>query len=165
MKLRWHLVEGALPASQKLRKLTTRITRLGQKRTIHRWQRRACTKVFLSFQFKVSQRERFHSRILFALGSSSENGRRLSLLLPFRSGKAQIWDTIRGRRTDDAIVQWRASKLFVDLPFSGRPDSDAIYTKLLDWTLFFDRSGWSQFTLTGNYFVREAKVPGLLTLL
>jgi hypothetical protein len=118
----------------------------------------------LSFQFTVSQRERFHSGIMVALGSSSENGRRLSLSLPFRSGKAQIWDTITGRRSDDAIVQWRGSKLFVDIPVSGTPDFDVIYTKLLGWTLFFDRSGWSQFTITSN-FVREANVPGLLTLL
>jgi len=99
----------------------------------------------LSLQFTVSKRERFRSEILFAFGSGSANGCRCRLSLPFRSGKAQIWDTIRGRRLHEAIVQWRGPRLFVDIPVSGTPDFDAIYAKLSGWTLFFDRSGWTQF--------------------
>jgi hypothetical protein len=96
----------------------------------------------LSLKFEVSQRQRFHSEILFAFGSGSANGSRWSLSLPFRSGKAQIWDTIRGRHLHEAIVQWRDARLFVGIPVSGAPDFDAIYAKLSGWTLFsIDRVG------------------------
>jgi hypothetical protein len=58
--------------------------------------------------------------------------------------------------------------LFVDIPISGTPDFDAIYAKLSGWTLFFDRSGWTQFTVPASCeesLVQRANVPGVLTLL
>jgi LmbE family N-acetylglucosaminyl deacetylase len=121
----------------------------------------------LSLQFKVSPRERFQLEILFAFRSSSENEHRWMLPVPFRSGRAQIWDTISGRRLHDAIVQWSGPRLSVDILIPGTPDFDSIYAKLSGWTLFFDRSGWSQFAVLASHeesLVRRAKVPGLVTL-
>ena len=121
-----------------------------------------------SLQFKVSRRERFHSEILFAFRSGTANEYRWKLSVPFRSGKAQLWDTITNRRLQDAIVQWSGPTLSVDIPVPGTPDFDAIYAKLEGWTLFFDRSGWSQRTVPvgrAESFVRRAKVAGLVTLL
>jgi LmbE family N-acetylglucosaminyl deacetylase len=122
----------------------------------------------LSFQFKVSRRERIHSEILFALRSGTGNEHRWMLPVPFRSGKAQIWDTISRRRLHDAVVQWSGPRLSVDIPVAGTPDFDAIYAKLSGWTLFFDRSGWRQFKVPASReesLVRRAKVAGSVTLL
>jgi LmbE family N-acetylglucosaminyl deacetylase len=122
----------------------------------------------LSFQFKVSRREKFHSKILFAFRSRAENEHRWMLSVPFRSGKAQIWDTISSRRLHDAFVRWSGTRLSVDIPVPGTPDFDAIYAKLSGWTVFFDRSGWSRFNVLisrEKSLARRAKVPGLATLL
>jgi hypothetical protein len=35
----------------------------------------------------------------------------------------------------------------VEIPVSGTSEFDLAYAKFSGWTLFFDRSGWVQFTL------------------
>jgi LmbE family N-acetylglucosaminyl deacetylase len=118
----------------------------------------------LSFQFQVSWRERFHSEILFAFKSGIGNEYRWRLAVPFRSGNAQIWDTISNRRLNDANVQWTGSRLSVDIPVPILPDFKAIYAKHSGRTLFFDRSGWSRFTEPARReenLVGRAQVPGL----
>jgi LmbE family N-acetylglucosaminyl deacetylase len=120
----------------------------------------------LSLQFKVSQGERLHSKILLILTSRVASAHRLMLQLPIGSGPAQIWDTTGGRRLEDAIVQWSSSGLFVDITVYDPPDLGTIYAKLSGWSLFFDRSGWSQVTVPARReenLVRRAKVPGLMT--
>ena len=122
----------------------------------------------VSLQFKVSRRERFYSKILFAFRSGTANEHRWMLPVPFRSGNARIWDTINSRRLQDAVVQWSGPRLSVDIPVPGTPDFDAIYAKLSGWTLIFDRSGWIQFTVPASHeeaLVRRTKLPGLVTLL
>jgi hypothetical protein len=69
------------------------------------------------------------------------------LPLPVRSGEAQVWDTIRSQRLPNAIVRWTPRKLLVEIPVSGTSEFDLAYAKFSGWTLFFDRSGWVQFTL------------------
>jgi LmbE family N-acetylglucosaminyl deacetylase len=101
----------------------------------------------MSLQFKASRREKFRSKILVAFRSGPEDEHRWMLTVPFRSGKAEIWDTMSGLPLDDAIVQWTGSRLSVAIPFSGTLDFHAIYAKLSGWTLVFDRSGWSRFTM------------------
>jgi LmbE family N-acetylglucosaminyl deacetylase len=121
-----------------------------------------------SLQFKVSPHERFHSEIFLAFRSGTANEYRWKLSVPFSSGKAQLWDTITNRRLHDAIVQWSGPTLSVDIPVSGTPDFDVIYAKIEGWTLFFDRSGWSQRTVPAGRaesFVRRASVSWLVTLL
>jgi LmbE family N-acetylglucosaminyl deacetylase len=122
----------------------------------------------LSLQFKVSRRERFHSEILFAFRTGAANEHRWMLPIPFRSGHARIRDMISSRELHDAIVQWSGSILSVDIPVPGMPDFDAIYAKLSGWTLFFDRSGWTQFTIPAGReerHVRRGKLSRLVTLL
>jgi len=122
----------------------------------------------LSLQFKVSPRERFRSEILFAFRSGTANEHRWMLPVPFRSGSAHIWDTISNRRLHDAIVQWNGQRLSVDIPVPGNPDFDAMYAKLSGWTIFFDRSGWIQFTVPGSRkgdIARRAWVSRQVTLL
>jgi hypothetical protein len=90
------------------------------------------------------------------------------LPIPFRSGHARIRDMISSRELHDAIVQWSGSILSVDIPVPGMPDFDAIYAKLSGWTLFFDRSGWTQFTIPAGReerHVRRGKLSRLVTLL
>jgi len=122
----------------------------------------------LSLQFKASRRERYRSKILFAFSSGTESEHRWMLTVPIRSGNAQIRDTINSRPVQDAIVQWNGPRLSVDIPISGTSDFDSIYAKLSGWTLFFDRSGWCQFTVPASREqseVRRASLPGLVTLL
>jgi LmbE family N-acetylglucosaminyl deacetylase len=122
----------------------------------------------VSLQFKVSRTERLHSEILLACRSGTATEHRWRVPIPFRSGHAQIWDTVSRRRLHDAVVQWSGAKLFVDIPVPGTPDFESIYAKLSGWTLFFDRSGWVQFTLPvgrEESLVRRTKLPGLVTLL
>ena len=78
----------------------------------------------LSLQLIVSPRERFRSEILLAFRSGTANEHRWRLPVPFRSGSAQIWDTISNRRLHDAIVQWNGQRLSVDIPVPGNPDFD-----------------------------------------
>jgi LmbE family N-acetylglucosaminyl deacetylase len=120
----------------------------------------------LSLTFEAGRRERFHSKILLILRSSAVNGHCFMLPLPLASGPSQIWDTIRGQRLDNAIVQWRGSTLFVDLPIAGTPDFDSIYAKISGWTLFFDRSGWHQMPVRASReqsFARRTRAPRLAT--
>jgi hypothetical protein len=122
----------------------------------------------LSLQFEASQRERFHSVILFAFSSGAKNEHRWMLTVPFRSGSAQIWDTLASRPFDEAIVRWSGSRLCVDIPLPGTLDCRVINAKLSGWTLVFDRSGWSQFVVPVSReksTVRRANVPRLATLL
>lgn len=122
----------------------------------------------LSLQFKAFRRERFHLEILFAFRSASANAPRWRLPVPFRSGNAQIWDTITNRQLHEAIVQWSGTRLSVDVPLPDAANFDAIYAKLSGSTLFFDRSGWSQLTIPTSpeqSRLRRAKVPRLVSLL
>jgi LmbE family N-acetylglucosaminyl deacetylase len=96
----------------------------------------------LSLTFEVGRRDRFLSKVLLISGGT--NRRRTMLKLPFRSGPAQIWDSVGGQPLGNAIVQWRGSSLFVDIPISGPTDFDTIYVKLSGWAIFFERSGWGQ---------------------
>jgi LmbE family N-acetylglucosaminyl deacetylase len=120
----------------------------------------------LSLQFKASPHERFQSEILLAFRSGIAKEHRWMLTVPFRSGKAKIWDTIGNRRLHDAMVQWNGGKLSVDIPVPDRENFNPIYTKLLGRTLFFDRSGWSQFAVAARReesLVRRAKSPEFVT--
>jgi LmbE family N-acetylglucosaminyl deacetylase len=122
----------------------------------------------LSLQFEVSLRERFRSKILIAFRSESANEHRWMLPVPLRSCKVQIRDMIRDHRMIEAIVQWNAEKLFVDVPVPSAPDFEVLYAKLSSWTLFFDRSGWSRLAVRPSRkesFVRRAQMPGLVTQL
>jgi LmbE family N-acetylglucosaminyl deacetylase len=101
----------------------------------------------LRLQFKLSRGERFRSKILLAFRSGETNQHRWLLPLPVRSGEAQVWDTIRGQRLPTAIVRWTARRLSVEIPVSGTSEFDLVYAKFSGWTLFFDRSGWVQFSL------------------
>ena len=120
----------------------------------------------LRLQFKASRSERFHSEILLAFRSGSETEHRWRLPVPIRSGRAQIWDTISSRAVDEAIAQWVGSTLLVDIPLPDTSNFDAIYAKLSGATLFFDRSGWSQFAILAgreqSHFQRT-NVPKLVT--
>ena len=121
----------------------------------------------LSLQFKVSRGERFHSEILLAFRSGSENEHRWRLPVPVRSARGPIWDTIRSRPLHEAITQWDGQTLSVDVPLPVASNFDTIYAKLSGPTLFFDRSGWSKFRILAaraQSHVRRANVPRLATL-
>jgi LmbE family N-acetylglucosaminyl deacetylase len=122
----------------------------------------------LSLQFEASQRERFGSEMFFAFSSGTENEHRWMLPVPVRSGNAQIRDSLNGRPLHDAMIQWTGSRLSVDIPLPGTLDCRVIYAKLSGWTLVFDRSGWSRFTVPVSReksAVRRTTVPRLATLL
>jgi LmbE family N-acetylglucosaminyl deacetylase len=122
----------------------------------------------LSLQFEASRRERLRSEIFFAFCSGGENEHRWMLPVSFRSGNAQIWDTLNSRPINDAILQWTGSRLSVEIPLPGASDCRVIYAKLAGWTLFFERSGWSQFIVPisrEKSAIRQANVPRLATLL
>jgi LmbE family N-acetylglucosaminyl deacetylase len=121
----------------------------------------------LSLQFKVSRGERLHSEILLAFRSGSENEHRWRLPVPVRSASGQIWDTIRSRPLYEAITRWDGLTLLVDVPLPVDSNFDTIYAKLSGPTLFFDRSGWSQFSILADRaqsHLRRANVPSLVTL-
>jgi LmbE family N-acetylglucosaminyl deacetylase len=121
----------------------------------------------LSLQFKASRSERFHSEILLAFRSGLENEHRWRLPLPIRSGRAQTWDAISGRPVHEAIAQWGRSALSVDIPLPDTSNFDAIYVKLSGATLFFDRSGWSEFAILAGReqsHSRRTNVDSLVTL-
>ena len=121
----------------------------------------------LSLQFKVSRGERFHSEILLAFRSGSENEHRWRLPVPVRSGRGPIWDIIRSRPLHEAITRWGGLTLSVDVPLPVASNFDVIYAKLSGPTLFFDRSGWSQFRILAGRaqsHLRRANVPRLMTL-
>ena len=123
----------------------------------------------LSLQFNVSPRERFRSKILFAFRTGgAATDQRWMLPVPFKSGDAHVWDTITSRRLHQAIVQWNGPSLSVDISVPGSPEFEVIYAKLSGWTLFFDRSGWIQFTVPASRqesLVHREKAPRLVTLL
>jgi LmbE family N-acetylglucosaminyl deacetylase len=96
----------------------------------------------LSLRFEAGKRDKIWSKVLLISGGSDR--RRLVVQLPFSSGPAQVWDSAGTQRLSEAIIRWRGSNLFVDVPVSSTSDFVAVYAKLSGWTLFFDRSGWSQ---------------------
>jgi LmbE family N-acetylglucosaminyl deacetylase len=121
----------------------------------------------LSLQFKVSRGERLHSEILLAFRSGSENEHRWRFPVPVRSARGPIWDTIRGRPLHEAISRWGGRTLSVDVPLPVELNFDTIYAKLSGPTLFFDRSGWSQFRILAGRaqsHLQRANVPRLVTL-
>jgi LmbE family N-acetylglucosaminyl deacetylase len=121
----------------------------------------------LSLQFKVSRGERFHSEVSLAFRSGSENEHRWRLAVPVRSARGQIWDTVRGRPLHEAITRWDGLTLTVEAPLPVDSNLDTIYAKLSGPTLFFDRSGWSQFNILAGRaqsHLRRANVPRLVTL-
>ena len=78
-----------------------------------------------------------------------------------------MWDTIRSRPLHEAITRWDGLTLSVDVPLPEASNFDTIYAKLSGPTLFFDRSGWSQFRILAGRaqsHVRRANVPRLVTL-
>ena len=122
----------------------------------------------LSLQFKASRRERLHSEILFAFRSDTEKEHRWRIPVPVRSGNAQIWDTISNQRLHEAIARWHGSGLLVEVPLPVTSNIDTMYAKLSGPTLFFDRSGWIQFTIPisrEQKHVLPANVSRLATLL
>lgn len=122
----------------------------------------------LSLQFKASRRERLHSEILLAFRSDTEKEHRWRIPVPVRSGNAQIWDTVSNQRLHEAIARWHGLGLSVEVPLPVTSNIDAMYAKLSGPTLFFDRSGWVQFTIPiscEQNRVLPANVSRLATLL
>jgi hypothetical protein len=122
----------------------------------------------LRLQFYVARRERYNSKLLLLFRNSNGTSQRWRLPLPLRSGEAKAWDLADGRPHQDAIVHWRGSRLFVDIPVAIGDEFDTVYAKFSGWKLFFDRSGWSQAavsTSNAESFLSSAKAPGTLTRL
>jgi LmbE family N-acetylglucosaminyl deacetylase len=120
----------------------------------------------LRLQFDVSHRERFHSELLLLFPTSNGDCRRWRLPLPWRSGKVKVSNLGAGRSLQDAIVNWRGSRLFVDIPVSNGEELEMVYAKFCGFKLFFDRSGWSQAAVsarTEEGYLSPLKVPGTLT--
>jgi hypothetical protein len=120
----------------------------------------------LRLQFDVSPRERFHSELMLLFRTSNGGCRRWRLPLPWRSGEAKVSNLGAGRALQDAIVNWRGSRLFVDIPVPDCEGLDAVYAKFCGFKLFFDRSGWSQAAVsTSNEesLLSRVKASGTLT--
>ncbi len=120
----------------------------------------------LRLQFSVSRRERYNSHLLLLFRNSNGTCHRWRLPLPLRSGEAKVWDMAGSTPVQEAIVHWRGSRLFVDIPVVIGDEFETVYAKFSGWKLFFDRSGWSQVAVSTSseesYFLR-LKVPGTLT--
>jgi LmbE family N-acetylglucosaminyl deacetylase len=122
----------------------------------------------LRLQFYVARRERFNSQLLLLLRNSNGSCQRWRLHLPLRSGEVKVCDTAGSCPLQEAIVQWRGSRLFVDIPVAVGDEFDTVYAKFSGWKLFFDRSGWSQAAIskrTEESYLSRLKVPGTLTRL
>jgi LmbE family N-acetylglucosaminyl deacetylase len=120
----------------------------------------------LRLQFYVSRRERFNSQLLLLFRNNDGTCQRWKLALPTLSGETQVWDMGGSVPLQEAIVRWRCPSLFVDIPISIGDEFDAIYAKFSGWKLFFDRSGWSQATVSTRSeasYLSRMKIPGTLT--
>jgi LmbE family N-acetylglucosaminyl deacetylase len=120
----------------------------------------------LRLQFFVSRRERYNSKLLLLFRNNNGTSQRWRLPLPLRSGEAKAWDLAGGRPHQDAIVHWRGSRLFVDIPVTTGDEFDRVYAKFSGWKLFFDRSGWSQAAIStsnAESLLSRAKAPDTLT--
>jgi LmbE family N-acetylglucosaminyl deacetylase len=122
----------------------------------------------LRLQFYVSWRERYNSQLLLLFRNSNGTCERWRLPLPLRSGEAKVWDTTGIRPVQEAIIQWRGSRLFVDIPVAIGDEFDTVYAKFCGWKLFFDRSGWSQAAVSARgeqSHLSRSKAPVSLTRL
>jgi LmbE family N-acetylglucosaminyl deacetylase len=104
----------------------------------------------LNLLISADWRDRLGSQILLAFRSSATELNCWRIPLSFRSRLAPIWDASNGLRLHDATATWCRSGLTVRIPLIGMPNFDAVFVKLSGWTLFFDRSGWCQASVTSG---------------
>jgi LmbE family N-acetylglucosaminyl deacetylase len=104
----------------------------------------------LDLRITTFRRERLNASLLMAFQLSDGKDHRWWLPLPIVSGMVKVVDTIFDRCIHEArIRRWRGV-LHVEIPFPETPNFEAMFAKLVGWSLFFDRSGWFQIVLSAE---------------
>ena len=93
---------------------------------------------------------KFPSKLFIAMESFSQGGVRWTLPVPRSSGSVEVRNTVSGAVECEASADLTDRELHIQIPISRLKPLDNLFIKLKAPTLFFDKVGWREVSVSPN---------------